>query len=109
MLLEAAVPRFWLPANRDGFDALHYAAKSRACVKLVSPAISSWPLARVLSSCGTAAWLSDLTYLICLTVSVSLFTLFQVFQFFFLDYDVSVQTLHARFSAPLLPSRPPAS
>ena len=36
MLLEAAVPRFWLPANRDGFDALHYAAKSRACVKLVS-------------------------------------------------------------------------
>ena len=38
MLLEANIPRFWLPANKAGFDALRAAAivRSRQCIKLVS-------------------------------------------------------------------------
>lgn len=36
-LLRANLPKFWLPVNKNGHDALHTAAivKSRQCIKLL--------------------------------------------------------------------------
>eukprot|EP00048_Salpingoeca_helianthica_P006268 m.96577 g.96577 ORF g.96577 m.96577 type:complete len:1549 (+) comp13947_c0_seq4:32-4678(+) len=55
ILLAAAVPRFWLPVNRDGHDALHYASKSRVCVKLILSAYTSSKAAGHLSIATLAA------------------------------------------------------